>query len=193
MYLESLFSESLFPFLSQNSVLLYCETGRYWILLSPSYLFLVKMFIGSPRPGTWNLLLLLSPLQLLESQVYVKSDFSHSASERADSDWSSVVSFCFAFELILLNHPLIFFSFLISEKAFVLSQHLISKDHSILNNLKWINESTENQGAVGTQPGQLREFCWSIHQICSKSKSRAWFSLLGFFGLLPFFFFFFSQ
>lgn len=118
------FSEPLSSFLSQTSVLLYCETERYCILLYPSYLFLMKMFIGSPRPGTWNLLLLLknsTPLQLLESQVYVKSGFSHGVSGRADANWSSVASFCFAFELILLNCPLTFFFFLISEKAFVLS------------------------------------------------------------------------
>lgn len=128
------FLESLFSFLSQNSVLLYCKTGRYSILLYPSYLFLMKMFIGSPRPGTWNLLLLLknsTPLQLLESQVYVKSDFSHSVSGRADSDWSSVSSFCFAFELNLLNCPLIFFlPHLWKGICFVLAPDIQGSQHS---------------------------------------------------------------
>lgn len=49
---------------------------------------------------------------------------------------------CFWIDFIKLSTGLlVFFSILISEKAFFLSHHLTSKDHSILNTLKWNNES----------------------------------------------------
>lgn len=178
-----------FSILSQNSVLLYCETERYCILLYPSCLFLMKMFIGSPRPGTWNLLLLLS--NFLKA-TFMLNQISLTVQVEGQTHWSSAASFCFAFELILLNCPLIFFfkfylfflPHLWKGICFVTAPDIQGSQYSGQLEMKsQVHRKNQDALCVYAQPGQPREFCWSVHQICSKSKSRAWVSLLFFFPL----------